>query len=145
MTTGAADLIQYVVVRQDLDWPLGAVVAQGCHASVAAVAQGLEHDVEGTSEAAAADRRAPAPQNHDTWSYTKQYVDSATNLAHMRKCVLGVKDLPALQKMAEKLQTAKVPHFLWQEQPENVPTCLATWPRPKPDIQKLFKGLKLLT
>ena len=40
-------LVQYVVVRRDLKdaqgaaWPLGAVVAQGAHASVAAVAEAL--------------------------------------------------------------------------------------------------------
>ncbi|GJN13140.1 hypothetical protein PR202_ga31477 [Eleusine coracana subsp. coracana] len=32
-------LVQYVVLRRDLEdaWPLGSVVAQGCHAAVAAV------------------------------------------------------------------------------------------------------------
>ncbi|XP_077032489.1 putative peptidyl-tRNA hydrolase PTRHD1 [Agelaius phoeniceus] len=38
----AAALVQYVVLRGDLarpphSWPLGAVVAQGCHAALAAV------------------------------------------------------------------------------------------------------------
>lgn len=38
---GAASLVQYVVLRGDLSrpplsWPLGAVVAQGCHAALAA-------------------------------------------------------------------------------------------------------------
>ncbi|KAL6549698.1 hypothetical protein OROMI_020186 [Orobanche minor] len=38
--SSAADtLIQYVVVRRDLidTWPLGSLVTQGCHASVAAI------------------------------------------------------------------------------------------------------------
>lgn len=40
-TTAAEDLVQYIVLRKDLwtekQWPLGSVVAQGCHASTAAL------------------------------------------------------------------------------------------------------------
>uniref|UniRef100_A0A8U8B0V4 peptidyl-tRNA hydrolase n=1 Tax=Geospiza parvula TaxID=87175 RepID=A0A8U8B0V4_GEOPR len=44
----AAVLVQYVVLRGDLarpplSWPLGAVVAQGCHAALAAVHGYREH------------------------------------------------------------------------------------------------------
>ncbi|XP_074392539.1 putative peptidyl-tRNA hydrolase PTRHD1 isoform X2 [Zonotrichia albicollis] len=44
----AAALVQYVVLRGDLarpplSWPLGAVVAQGCHAALAAVHGYREH------------------------------------------------------------------------------------------------------
>ncbi|NXB36304.1 PTRD1 hydrolase, partial [Eulacestoma nigropectus] len=45
---GAAALVQYVVLRGDLarpplSWPLGAVVAQGCHAARAAAHAYREH------------------------------------------------------------------------------------------------------
>ena len=33
----ARNIVQYVVVRRDLNWPIGALIAQACHASVAAV------------------------------------------------------------------------------------------------------------
>lgn len=40
-TLAAEDLVQYVVLRRDLwtekSWPLGSVIAQGCHASTAAL------------------------------------------------------------------------------------------------------------
>lgn len=38
-TTEAETVVQYVVLRRDLidTWPLGSVVTQGCHASVAAI------------------------------------------------------------------------------------------------------------
>jgi hypothetical protein len=38
-------LVQYVVLRRDLAdaWPLGSVVAQGCHAAVAAVWAHRDH------------------------------------------------------------------------------------------------------
>lgn len=38
-------LVQYVVLRRDLadEWPLGSVVAQGCHAAVAAVWAHRDH------------------------------------------------------------------------------------------------------
>jgi peptidyl-tRNA hydrolase len=30
-------LVQYIVLRKDLNWPLGALIAQSCHASTAAI------------------------------------------------------------------------------------------------------------
>lgn len=47
-TTAAAALVQYVVLRGDLarpprSWPLGAVVAQGCHAALAAAHRHCQH------------------------------------------------------------------------------------------------------
>ena len=30
-------LVQYIVLRKDLNWPLGALIAQTCHASTAAM------------------------------------------------------------------------------------------------------------
>lgn len=114
-------LLQYLVVRKDLDWPLGAVVAQGAHAAVAAVAEAL------------------ASQD----LHTQQYV-SPENLPHMSKSVLGVEDIETLKKLAEKLRTKDVKFYLWVEQPENLPVALATWPRPRSVIGKAFRGLKLL-
>lgn len=54
----AEDLVQYVVLRKDLwtdkQWPLGSVVAQGCHASTAAL--WLSRDSQATKAYCAPDK-----------------------------------------------------------------------------------------
>ncbi|TGZ68686.1 hypothetical protein CRM22_004129 [Opisthorchis felineus] len=115
-------LLQYIVVRCDLTtvygWPLGAVVAQGCHAATASIHAFRTH-----------------PQ-------TSAYLE---NLDRMHKVVLGIENEQQLKCLAEKLTENKIDHYLWTEQPENVCTALATRPYLKSDIQSFFKGLKLLS
>lgn len=48
-----------------------------------------------------------------------------------------------LEKLSQDLTASKIDHKLWVEQPENFPTCLATKPYPKQQIQLFFKKLKL--
>eukprot|EP00397_Hematodinium_sp_SG-2012_P054319 GEMP01065408.1.p1 GENE.GEMP01065408.1~~GEMP01065408.1.p1 ORF type:complete len:116 (+),score=30.25 GEMP01065408.1:201-548(+) len=112
-------IVQYVVVRTDLKWPLGAVVAQGCHASVAAVTQALREN------------------SADATEYTK-------DLATMTKFVLAGDSEEQLVQISEKLKEANIGHWLWQEQPENVPSALASFPAPKEQLQPFFKKFKLL-
>lgn len=57
--------------------------------------------------------------------------------------VLEVKGEAQLTKLAQDLEAAGVRHKLWVEQPENFPTCLATAPYRKDDVQQHFKRLKL--
>ncbi|WVZ87014.1 hypothetical protein U9M48_033716 [Paspalum notatum var. saurae] len=121
----AADvLVQYVVLRRDLAdaWPLGSVVAQGCHAAVAAVWAHRDHP--------------------DTAAYC-----APDNLDRMHKAcstvTLEVKGEIQLKNLAEKLEAAGVRHKLWVEQPENIPTCIATAPCPKSQVSSFFKKLKL--
>jgi len=57
-------IVQYIVVRKDLAWPTGALIAQACHASMAAVHQFYDH------------------------SDTKEYLK---DLSNMHKIVLQVK------------------------------------------------------
>ena len=68
MSSSAATLVQYILVRgalmRILNWPLGAVVAQACHASVAAT------------------------QLFSTHEHTQQYLQ---DLDHMHKVVLEVR------------------------------------------------------
>ncbi len=52
-------------------------------------------------------------------------------------------DEESLKKIAESLQENDIDHKVWVEQPENYPTCIATKPYPKEEIQKYFKKLKL--
>lgn len=113
-------LVQYVVLRRDLAdaWPLGSVVAQGCHAAVAAVWAHRDHP--------------------DTAAYC-----APDNLDRMHKVTLEVKGETQLNNLAEKLAAAGVRHKLWIEQPENIPTCIATAPCPKSQVSSFFKKLKL--
>ncbi|KAM4787015.1 putative peptidyl-tRNA hydrolase PTRHD1 [Cyanocitta cristata] len=118
----AAALVQYVVLRGDLtrpplSWPLGAVVAQGCHAALAAV-----HEY----------RERP-----DTAAYLEQG-------GAMRTVVLEAPDEASLVDLARILREKGVEHRLWLEQPEGIPTCLALRPYPKDRLQRHLRNFQLL-
>lgn len=49
----------------------------------------------------------------------------------------------SLLKLSDHLKEASVDHKVWIEQPEDFPTCLATRPYPKEQVQHLFKKCKL--
>lgn len=113
-------VVQYVVVRGDLlsklSWPVGALVAQACHAATAVI--------------------------HLFYSdeHTQTYL---ADLDHMHKVILEAPDEVALRTLAAKLTEAGIDHKLWVEQPEDFPTCLAVKPYPKMEVQKHFKKFKL--
>ncbi|GAA0170428.1 hypothetical protein Leryth_020793 [Lithospermum erythrorhizon] len=111
-------LVQYVVLRRDLidTWPLGSVVTQGCHASVAAI------------------------WAHKDDPHTHQY---CLNIDSMHKVTLEVKGEAQILTLTEKLKENSIDHKLWIEQPENIPTCLATKPYPKSIVSSYFRRLKL--
>lgn len=112
-----ATLVQYVVVRRDLSWPAGPLLAQGVHACVSAV------------WAARADAR------------TQAYCDQAD--AQMRTVVLGAEDEAACTALAAALDAAGVPFCAWREQPEDVLTAVAAAPYPLADVKPLFSKFKL--
>jgi peptidyl-tRNA hydrolase len=119
----AADpIVMHVVVRTDLateqGWPLGSLITQACHASVAAVEAYREDE------------------------YTQLYLK---DLKGMRKVSVEVKDEAALLKLKAGLEKAGVEHHLWVEQPEGIPTALATKPRLKSTVPKVLKKLKLFS
>ena len=113
-------IVQYIVVRSDLvktlSWPLGALIAQACHASTAVM-----HEFY---------------NNEDTQAYLRK-------LDSMHKIVLEVKNEEELKKLSVKLVEGDIDHKMWVEQPENFSTCLAVRPYPKVQVQTFFKGLKL--
>lgn len=113
-------VVQYVVLRRDLidTWPTGSVVAQGCHASVSAI------------------------WTHKEDPQTLDYC-SPDNLDSMHKVTLEVKGEPQILNLSRKLKTDGILHKLWIEQPENIPTCLATKPYPKSFVSSFFRKLKL--
>ncbi|NXN12728.1 PTRD1 hydrolase, partial [Indicator maculatus] len=118
----AASLVQYVVLRGDLarpplSWPLGAVVAQGCHAALAA---------------------SHAHRQHPD---TRAYLELG---GAMRTVVLEAPDEAALTLLAETLKQHSIDHEVWTEQPDNMTTCLALRPYPKEQVHQHLKKLKLL-
>ena len=128
-------IVQYIVLRRDLDWPAGAMAAQAAHASVAAIAQGL------------AAHHAP----------TAAYIHP-NNVPHMTKYVYGVDTLEELEHVRD-LWKEKVPldessdattdvaegsYYWWVEQPENIPAAFATWPTERTNkVSKVVKSMKL--
>ncbi|EKX54745.1 hypothetical protein GUITHDRAFT_131773 [Guillardia theta CCMP2712] len=110
-------LVQYVLIRKDLPWPAGSVVAQGCHAVTKALWEYKEH---------------------------QNVIDYCGQINSMHKVVLGVKDRKQLEKFAGRLEEAGLLHCIWVEQPEDTPTALATLPYPKSTIGPLLKKLPLL-
>jgi peptidyl-tRNA hydrolase len=118
--SSSSSLVQYVVVRGDLlarlAWPVGALVAQACHAATAVI------------------------HLHYQDANTQLYL---ADLDNMHKVVLEAPDEESLRDLARKLAESGVDHKLWVEQPEDFPTCLAVKPYPKSEVQRHFKKLKL--
>merc|ERR1712183_492238 len=114
-------LVQYVVVRADLrstlQWPLGALIAQACHACTAVFS--LYRD------------------DGNVLEYT-------ADLDNMHKVVLQCKDEKSLRQLAEKLSQEGIHHKMWIEQPEDIATCVAVKPYKKEMVQKYFKKFKLM-
>ncbi|KAL3276540.1 hypothetical protein HHI36_011915 [Cryptolaemus montrouzieri] len=110
-------IVQYVIVRSDLlkelQWPVGAVIAQACHA-VSAVTH-LYHEDE----------------------HTKKYLEDLDN---MHKIVLEVPNEDNMRSLHDKLEENDIKHKLWIEQPENIPTCLVVKPYPKRKFKSISKN-----
>lgn len=114
-----SDLVQYVVVRTDLGWGTGALIAQGIHAAVAAT--------HGDADCA----------------HTKAYVAPST-VGQMTTLVLAASSAKALEDVAASLSGAGIRHELWREQPEDIPTALAARPGPRQELKPFFRKFKLL-
>ena len=59
------------------------------------------------------------------------------------KVVLEVKGEQQLHTLAKRLTDNNIAHKLWIEQPEDFPTCLATAPCSKAEVQQHFKKFQL--
>lgn len=112
-----SSIVQYILLRTDLKLGAGASMAQVAHASVAAIARTYD---------------APA---------TREYLGA---LESMTKVVLKCEDEGAMRSVADALSKESIAHHLWIEQPENVPTCLATAPAPRDQLKPFFAAFKLL-
>lgn len=118
---GDQKIVQYIVLREDLQkklkWPLGAVIAQACHACMGIVTSNMMDDC------------------------VKRYLK---DMDRMHKVVVGIESEDSLKNLSQELEKSGISHMLWIEQPENVPTCIATKPEYVSIVQPHFKGLKLL-
>ena len=112
-------IVQYLLLRADLkkQYSLGALVAQGAHASVAAIEQ------------------------HRDLPSTQAYL---ADLSSMHKIVLAAQSAAEVERVAAALAAAALGHRVWLEQPEAVVTALATAPYPRSVLASFFAGLKLL-
>ena len=110
-------IVQYIALRSDLKLPKGALIAQSCHAT-AAVLHLNYNDKQ-----------------------TQEYLE---NLDTMHKVVVGVPSENELIELSEQWAKDDIKFKLWIEQPENLPTCLATKPYSKSLVEKFFKAFKLL-
>lgn len=109
-------IVQYILVRKDLNWTTGALIAQACHASIASIS------------------------NSSNSPHTKSYLN---NLENMHKIILRAEKVDDLMDIEKKLKESNISHHLWIERPENIPSCLAVSPQPKSLVQSIFKHLKL--
>ncbi|KAF7977971.1 hypothetical protein HWV62_2077 [Athelia sp. TMB] len=97
--------------RTEDGWGYGPLMAQTAHAATAVL-----HETREREE-------------------TIQYL---ADLRSMHKVVLETADLSSLRKLSAMLSAeaspgSSVPHHLWIEQPENIPTCIAIAPYRKGD------------
>lgn len=113
-------LVQFVVVRRDLlktmEWPIGSVIAQACHACTA-VTWACREDA-------------------DVQAYL-------ADLGGMHKVVKECKGEAQLQSLAAKLTEEDVAFHVWVEQPENIPTAIALKPYPRDVVAPLLKKFQL--
>ncbi|KAK2148566.1 hypothetical protein LSH36_491g02038 [Paralvinella palmiformis] len=83
----AASMVQYVVIRRDLftklNWPVGAVIAQACHASSAVI------------------------HLYYTDPNTQEYLK---DLDRMHKVILEADDEETLRSLSEKLKAGSIDH-----------------------------------
>lgn len=128
-TSFTKPVVQYVFCRRDLKdeegkvWPTGAVAAQVAHASVAAIAQGLERQDEAT-----------------------RYYISPDQLPGMTKYVYGVDSAEELEQVKQGFEEkfGNDSFHCWFEQPENIPTALATLPMERTNkVSKFVQKLKV--
>lgn len=114
-------VVQYILLRRDMkkmkNYNDGAIIAQACHASSAVLFRTLDDEL------------------------TKAYF---SDLDRMHKIILGVDGGETeLTALSDELKRNSIEHYLWTEQPENIPTAIAVKPYYKKDVEHLFTKYKL--
>lgn len=114
-------LVQYILLRRDLkkmkNYNDGAIIAQACHASNAILYRTIND------------------------SLSQMYFQ---DLDRMHKIILGIDgNEKELLELSELLKQNTIEHYLWIEQPENIPTAIAVKPYWKKDVEGYFSKFKL--
>ena len=114
----ADKLTLYIIIRDDLGWPIGSVCSNAAHAAVDVI---WKHRDDPT---------------------VVEYC-SQGNGEQMRKVALACKSEKELVSIGENLTRDKIGHSVWKEQPENIVTAIATIPlRTKLSYLKTLRLLK---
>jgi peptidyl-tRNA hydrolase len=121
MATTENIIVQYILLRRDLkkmkNYNDGAIIAQACHASTAIIYKTINDEL------------------------TKIYFN---DLDRMHKIILGIDGGEnELNQLNCLLKENSIEHYLWIEQPENIPTAIAVKPYYKKDIEQFFSKYKL--
>ncbi len=109
---------QAIVIRKDLEWPLGPICAQASHVSNALM---FEH------------------------GFSHPIVESyRSDIKNMKTVTFGISSEAKLTNLAAKVAADdSVISYLWIEQPEDVPAALAIL-GPSDAVKTLTKRLRLL-
>ena len=114
-------LVQYILLRRDMkkmkNYNDGAIIAQACHASTAILFKTMDNEL------------------------TKAYLQDTDR---MHKIILSVEGGEnEMVEFSHMLKENSIEHYLWIEQPENIPTAIAVKPYYKQDIEQFFSKFKL--
>ena len=60
----------------------------------------------------------------------------------MVKKTMEIPNLEKLMKLSEKCTKYGIPHIIWKEEPENIISALATYPRRESIMKKVMKGVR---
>jgi len=112
-------LVIYVVVRKDLydEWGPGPMMNQVGHCCAKVAWEGREDEE------------------------TQVFLAETEN--QMTKRTLKAKNEAELLKAVDLLKKQNIPYCLWCEEPENVNTALATWPRRESVVKPILKKFRL--
>lgn len=111
---------QYVIIRRDLlsmkpVFTIGALIAQGCHATTQVIAS--------------------------NWSLPSVQSFIAQG-SKMTVCVLACDDEPHLRRISDDLKSGNIAHSVWTENPEMIDVAIATVPIEKADAPGCLISLK---
>ncbi|KAI8821664.1 peptidyl-tRNA hydrolase II domain-containing protein [Fimicolochytrium jonesii] len=119
-TADGEPLTMYLFVRKDLEsdlnWPSGSVITQACHASMAVMHK---------------NSRDPA------------VLEYLNDLERMHKVTFAARDPAHLTKIRTALTTHSKVFHEWIEQPEGIPTCIATMPYRRSEMREVMKRCRV--
>lgn len=127
----SGDLIKF------LNWPLGSVVAQACHATTA-----VNHVHRDDPETVA--YFSDLDNMHKVVLMVRYLIRFQLQDGPNIEYFFQADDEESLKTLSENLTEESIKHKLWVEQPENIVTCLAIKPYLKETVFPFVKAFKLL-